>query len=262
MLLIHGAGADADVWRAAAPTLARTHRVIAYDRRGHGRSPGPAPTGIGTHAAHAEDALALLRRHGGREPALVVGWSSGGIIALHLAARHPERVRALVLIEPPLWARRYGDPRMMVAMMRVFWHAQKRPRRATETFYRAVCRYRDDGRNGFDALREEQRESILQNAETVMAELRAGTGEELTPAEVAQIRCPVTLLVGGRSSPMFARVARELSRLLPQLQTATVGGAGHFMMLEAPAAVAAWVNAADMATPSGSAPASLILPSP
>jgi pimeloyl-ACP methyl ester carboxylesterase len=245
LLLIHGTGADADAWRAVAPVLSRSHRVIRYDRRGHGRSPGPAPTGPGTWAGHAEDARALLRSRAGREPALVVGWSSGAIIAMHLAAHHPDRVRALVLVEPSLWVRRQGDARTALAMLRVRWHAAKRPRHATATFYRAVCRYRDDGGNGFDALDADQRQSILGNAAAVLAELNAGTGEELSAADVRRIRCPVTMLLGSRSAPMFARAAQLLERTLPQLRTATVEGAGHLMMLEAPAAVAAWVNAAE-----------------
>jgi pimeloyl-ACP methyl ester carboxylesterase len=243
MLLIHGSGADGSVWRAARATLARGHRVISYDRRGHGRSPGPAPSGAGAHLQHAEDGLALLDRHARREPAALVGWSSGGIIALHMAVMRPDRVRALVLVEPPLWARNHRDMRMMWSMLRVLWHRKERPRQATEAFYRAVCRYHDDGGNGFDALTDERREAILANADAVMAELSAGTGESLTPELLARVQCPVTLLLGGRSRPMFRRVARDLGRALPQLRVATVADAGHLMMLEAPAAFAAWVHA-------------------
>jgi pimeloyl-ACP methyl ester carboxylesterase len=244
MLLIHGTGADSSVWRAVVPTLARSHRVIAYDRRGHGRSAGGETIGPGAHAAHADDARQLLRVVGGRDPALVVGWSAGAIIALHIAARHPDRVRGLVLAEPPLWARRHGDARMMWSMLRVLWHGEKRPHQAMAAFYRAVCRYQDNGRNGFDALSDEQRQRLMTNAGAGFGELRAGTGEDLTPDLLSRIQCPVTLLLGGRSAPMFARAARDLERCVPQLRVATVSGAGHLMMLEAPAAFAAWVHAA------------------
>jgi pimeloyl-ACP methyl ester carboxylesterase len=245
MLLIHGTGADGTVWRAARPTLARGHRVISYDRRGHGRSPGPAPSGGEAHLRHAEDGLALLGEHARREPAVLVGWSSGGIIALQMAALRPDRVRALVLVEPPLWARNHQDMRMLWAMLPVFWHRKVRPRQAAAAFYRAVCRYHDDaGGNGFDALPDARQEAILANADAIMAELTAGTGEALTPELLrARVHCPVTLLLGGRSPPMFRRVARELGRVLPQLQTATIADAGHLMMIESPAAFAAWVHA-------------------
>jgi pimeloyl-ACP methyl ester carboxylesterase len=253
LLLIHGTGATTDVWRAVTPVLSRSHQVIAYDRRGHGRSPGPPPAGRDAHGLHAEDAVELLRRVAAHEPALVVGASAGGIIALELATRHPERVRSLVLIEPPLWGRRHGGPRLSLAMLQVFWHAQRAPRRAAATFYRAVSRYHRGGGNGFDALDAAERGAILDNADAILAELRAGTGEQLTAARLARVACPVTLLLGGRSAPLFARIARDLARAVPQLRTAHVRDAGHLMMLEAPAALAAWINACDPCLPTSPA---------
>lgn len=247
LLLIHGTGGDAEVWRAAMPLLAARHRAIAYDRRGFGRSPAPAPTGAGAYAAHAADARALLDELAPGQPAAVVGWSAGGIVALHLALAHPDRVAALVLVEPPLWARRQRDLRLIVGMLPVWWHAAlRRPRRSAAAFFRNVTRYRDGG-NAFDAMPPERRERILGSAEAILAEIGAGTGEELTPARLAMLRCPTTLLLGERSSPLFARLGRKLLAALPALRTATVPGAGHLMMIEAPAAFAAAVDAAGTA---------------
>jgi pimeloyl-ACP methyl ester carboxylesterase len=126
----------------------------------------------------------------------------------------------------------------------VFWHAQRAPRRAAAIFYRAVSRYHGGGgANGFDALEPDVRAAILDNAPAIVAEIRAGTGEQLTPERLARVACPVTLLLGGRSQPLFARIGRDLARALPQLRTARVRDAGHLMMHEAPAALAAWIHA-------------------
>jgi pimeloyl-ACP methyl ester carboxylesterase len=233
LLLIHGTGGDADVFAAALPLLAEQCRVIAYDRRGHGRSPGPPLAGAHAHATHAEDALALLDRVAPGEPAWVLGWSAGGIVALHLALAHPTRVAGLVLVEPSLWARRASDLRMTFGIASFFWHtARRRPREAAAAFYRTVTRYRDGGANGFDALPPERQQAILANDEAIAAEVRAGTGEGLTPARLATLRCPTTLVLGERSAPLFARLGEALGAALPGLTTVTVPDVGHLMMLE------------------------------
>jgi pimeloyl-ACP methyl ester carboxylesterase len=229
LLFIHGTGGDAASWDAVTPLVSERARVITYDRRDFGRS----------HARHADDACAIIDKHAPGEAAIVVGASAGGIVALELAARHPSRVRALVLAEPPLWARGEGDLGMTLGMIGVLWHAaRKRPRDATAAFFRVVTRYRDGGGNGFDALDEAQRRRILAHADDVLAELRAGTGESMTPARLRAISCPTTLMLGTRSAPFFARVGRKLARAMPQVLTVTVAGAGHLMAIEQPNAFA------------------------
>jgi pimeloyl-ACP methyl ester carboxylesterase len=97
IVLIHGTGSDANNW-STAPELARLGRVIAYDRRGFTRSARLDPVDRITAAEHAEDAAALLERLDAA-PAIVVGRSYGGNVALELALRRPELVRALALLE-------------------------------------------------------------------------------------------------------------------------------------------------------------------
>jgi len=235
LLLIHGTGGDGSSWDSLVPLLADRYRVIAYDRRGYGRS----------HAAHAEDARAILDERAPGEAALVVGWSAGSIVALELAALHPSRVRGLVLLEPPLWEKKAFAPSLMAAMVRVLWHsARKRPRDAAAAFFRTVTRYRDGG-NGFDALAPALRERLLGHADDVLAELRAGTGEALTPARLRAIGCPVTLVLGGRSLPLFAQQGAKLAAAMPSLRTVTVAAASHLMMLEVPRPIADAIVAAD-----------------
>lgn len=237
LLCIHGTGGDATSWDTMTPLLSSRYLVIAYDRRGYGRP----------HAAHAQDALAVLDERAPGEAALVVGWSAGAIVALELAALHLARVRGLVLLEPPLWATRAFSPLLMLAMLRVVWHrARKRPRDAAAAFFRAVTGHRGGG-NGFDRLAAAVRERALGHAEDVIAELDAGTGEALTPERLRAISCPATLVLGGRSIPLFAQQGAKLAACMPQLRTVTVGGVGHLMMLEDPRAVAEAIIAADTA---------------
>jgi pimeloyl-ACP methyl ester carboxylesterase len=100
LLLIHGGGEDAAMLRDQAEALADAgYHVLAYDRRGTGRSGRQDWPGGGADQ-HADDAAALLVEVGAA-PATVLGVSSGGVVALALAARHPELVGRVVAWEPP-----------------------------------------------------------------------------------------------------------------------------------------------------------------
>ena len=92
VLLLHGGLANSDYWGLLVPELARTHRVVVIDSRGHGRSSRNA-TPIG-YELMAQDALALLDTLGIKQVA-VVGWSDGAITGLEIAIHHPERLTGL-----------------------------------------------------------------------------------------------------------------------------------------------------------------------
>ena len=85
------------IWKMQVPYLARHHRVIVFDPRGNGRSDRPATVEAYAEREFARDALDVLDATGTRQ-AIVVGLSSGAQRALLLAAEHPDRVLALVLI--------------------------------------------------------------------------------------------------------------------------------------------------------------------
>ncbi len=99
LILIHGLTGDLSIWFLckALTELAKTHRVTAFDLRGHGYSDVP-PTGY-TSADQAGDVLAIMDAIGAPR-AKLVGHSFGAVIALHTAVLAPERVDAIVLSDP------------------------------------------------------------------------------------------------------------------------------------------------------------------
>lgn len=101
VLFIHGAmGHGPLVWKAQQP-LAERWRLLIADRTAFGLSPeGPQDA-----ASQAEDLAALIPDGGD-----VVGHSYGGVVALVLAARHPDLVRSLTVIEPPALGLAAGNP--------------------------------------------------------------------------------------------------------------------------------------------------------
>lgn len=94
VLLAHAIGCDARMWEGVAPLLARRHRVLAPDARGHGKSPAPprpwALEDMADDVARALDARQVDRVNW-------VGLSMGGMVGLCFALRHPSRLASLVL---------------------------------------------------------------------------------------------------------------------------------------------------------------------
>ncbi|HZD16897.1 MAG TPA: alpha/beta fold hydrolase, partial [Actinomycetota bacterium] len=94
LALLEGMGGDLHGWRRNVPRLARRCRVVAHDFRGNGESVCDADAW--TMTTFVDDTLALLD-HLGIERGHLYGQSFGGMVAMEIALRHPERVRSLVL---------------------------------------------------------------------------------------------------------------------------------------------------------------------
>lgn len=98
VLAIHGMTGHGARWADLADNHLPQARVLAPDLIGHGRSPWTPPWDI---AAQVQGMRSLLQANT-RGPVVVVAHSYGGAIAVHLAHRHPELVRGLVLLDPAL----------------------------------------------------------------------------------------------------------------------------------------------------------------
>ena len=104
LVLFHGWFARWQQFLPILPFLAQAWDVYALDNRGHGRS--SAAAGEYWPQDYVRDAEALIENVV-REPAVLVGHSLGGWVALHLAAHHPDRVRAVVIADSPLSVEAY-----------------------------------------------------------------------------------------------------------------------------------------------------------
>ncbi|MEX2246354.1 MAG: alpha/beta fold hydrolase [Dehalococcoidia bacterium] len=99
LVLAHGYTASLEMWGDQVPAWSKKYRVVAYDTRGHGKTTAPADMSAYTLAGHyVPDQLALMD-HLGIDTAYVGGLSMGGMIAQEFALRHPERVKALLLLD-------------------------------------------------------------------------------------------------------------------------------------------------------------------
>jgi pimeloyl-ACP methyl ester carboxylesterase len=101
LLMIPGGPMDAGGFAPLAEEMAPDYTVLTYDCRGNSRSAHNGDTKDLTVELHADDARRLLDALSA-EPALVLGSSGGAMYGLDLVARHPGRVKTLVVHEPPV----------------------------------------------------------------------------------------------------------------------------------------------------------------
>lgn len=100
LVMIPGAGGDADRYAAVADILADEYKVITYDRRATSRSTMNDPQNFEI-SQQSRDVVAVLHA-AGETSAFVFGNSSGAVIALDMAKTQPQAIRAVVAHEPPL----------------------------------------------------------------------------------------------------------------------------------------------------------------
>jgi pimeloyl-ACP methyl ester carboxylesterase len=97
VVLLHGFPLSRLMWREQISELAPTYRVIAPDLRGHGDSPDP--DGVYTMDELAGEVIELLDSLDIAGPVVLGGLSMGGYVAFSIMARHPDRVRGLILMD-------------------------------------------------------------------------------------------------------------------------------------------------------------------
>jgi pimeloyl-ACP methyl ester carboxylesterase len=252
LLLVHGTGTYAEIWSPVLDGLARSYRVIAYDRRGFARS-SPAPDG--GLVEHARDAVGLLNALGA-SPATVVGWSGGGVISLDLAASFPDCVASLVLAEPAVHLTTHPTRSALAMTVRSGFHryVRRAPAAAALEMYRWASGYKTGG-NAYDGLPEAWREQMLAHAPATLREMDQMVRPYPTRAAIRSIVCPVTVIEGDLSDPAFARAVGFVMRLLPQARKVSLPDAEHMLHIDQPDR---WVEIVTQTTHHAPSPAAVL----
>lgn len=201
VLLIHGGLVNADTWGNQVPVLAKTHKVIIADSRGHGRSTRSSkPFG---YELMADDYLALLD-HLKIDKVALVGWSDGGNIGLDIAMRHPER-----LIK--LWA--FGANTVVTGLKDGF---DKDP-----VFAAAIVEAGEDYKrvsptpNEYDAF-------------VAASGQMWNTQPDYRPEQIARIVTPTVITAGEYDEVVKREHTEEIARLIPGAKLLIVPGVSHF----------------------------------
>ena len=228
-MLIHSLALDRQVWDAVVPLLAGAD-VVALDCRGHGRSGKPA--GPYTVEAMGNDIADLLDALGWAD-AVVAGCSMGGCIAQAIAARHPERVTALALIDTTAW---YGVD-------------------APATWRERADKARAEGLAGMaafqttrwfgDAFRVKHPDRVAAAMTTFCAndiDAYAATCAMLGSADLRdvlpRIAVPVGIVVGEEDYATPIATAEAMRDTVPDATLRIIPAARHLTPIEAPAIIA------------------------
>lgn len=233
-------GASPPAWGDLVDRIATHHRVLTYVRRGF--SPQQDLPLARRLREHTNDLAAILADH---RPVTVVGWSSGGTIALDLALQRPDLVHRLVVLEPPLHARHHPDPGMLRAVLTARLVGRRSPEAGAFRFLEWAMS-RSDGRPS-DMHRLDE-EAVRHAAPAIVLELAHATGErEVGRRELARLDVDTHWLYGTASSPMARRLAHRAARRSRRIRPMEVCGAGHAIQLDAPDVVVGAVDGAPSA---------------
>ena len=234
VVLVHGSATDHATWTIQiASALTEQVRLVAYDRRGVGRSPATGG-GSPTVEDHADELAALIAEEAAGEggAATVVGSSFGAVVVLDACRRWPARIRSAVLIEPPLGASDEAPAvpdGFLAALDRLA--AEQGPEAAAERFLRTVL-----GDVAFERLpRAFQARSKAQWPQ-IRADSEALAGYRVRYAALGTVATPIRLLGGDRSAAYFRPTLEALARALPGARLERIAGGGHMLHAEAPRA--------------------------
>jgi len=201
LVLLHGGGSTAQTsFGAIIPSLARTHRVIAPEQQAHGHTGDidrPA-----SFEQLADDTAALLAELG-LDDVDVAGFSSGGVVALQLAIRHPRLVRRLIVCSS--FFARAGLPAAL-------WDGM--PHATMKEMPPAL-------RDALLAAAPAAPEKMFARQVSLMMGFH-----DLPEAALHGIRAK-TLIVVGDADIMPVEHAAQLARLVPGAQLAVMPGSGH-----------------------------------
>lgn len=233
VVLIHGFPLAKEIWNAQIPVLARTHRVVAMDLRGMGRS--SVPDGPYLMETLAGDVAAVLD-HLGIDRATIVGHSLGGYVALAFARMYVERVERLALACSRIVAdtpqRAHARNASAQELERDGINAQTIAQ-SLDALFLATTR---------DKMPEtiEKARKILENCDPRgLASMMRGMALRDSSEDIApELRMPV-LLIASRQDPIVPpEEAEAMAAAFPAACLAWMEHSGHIPMLEEPERVA------------------------
>lgn len=219
ILLTHGYSATSQMWAGQVEALSKDHTLVLWDMRGHGQSDSPDDPALYSEPATVADMAALLDEVGA-QTAIVGGLSLGGYMSLAFHRAHPERVRALLIIDT--------GPGYKNDEAREGWN---------KNALKTAERYETEGLAVLERGSAERRTALHRSA----AGLALAARGMLTQRDAGvitslpDIRVPSIVVVGSEDTPFLAASDYMASRI-PGARKAVIEGAGHAANIDRPEA--------------------------
>jgi pimeloyl-ACP methyl ester carboxylesterase len=219
LLLTHGYSSTSAMWQGQIAALSKHHKLVLWDMRGHGQSDYPEDLKAYSEALTVADMAALLDEVGA-ENAIVGGLSLGGYMSLAFYRAHPERVRALLIIDT--------GPGFRKDDAREAWN-----RRAHETGDRFE-------REGLAVLKSLSRERSDVSHRDASGLARAARGmltqrDARVIESLPSIKVPSLVVVGADDAPFLA-ASDYMAAKIPDAKKVVVPAAGHAVNIDQPQA--------------------------
>ncbi len=240
-VLLHGFGASTFSWREVMGPLGQTGRAIAFDRPGFGLTSRPMPgqwTGRSPYSTEVQvDLTVALLDAWGVERAVLVGNSAGGTVALLVALAHPERVRALVLVDAAIYTRG-GAPSWLRPLL-----ATPQMRRLGPFLLRAFpsqgesllrLAWHDPGKITPEVLEGYRKPLQVENWDRALYELTVATAVPDLALRLQEVRVPTLVITGDDDRIVPTEESVRLARELPNAQLAVLQACGHVPQEECP----------------------------
>ncbi len=251
VVMVHGLGGSALNWMAVGPQIAESHRALALDLAGFGQTPlfGRAAT-LGANAELVHEFVARVAG----EPAILIGNSMGGHIAILESAAHPDSVRACVLVDPAIpgpYIRRF-EPAVVgvVAAMSIPGLVEtlldRRSRalgpeglvqRTLALVFADPSRVDPEMVEAHVQLTKERAHLGRQNTRAFVQASRSIGFRMADPrfwSRVAAVRAPTLVIHGSLDRLIPVSAAIELGRRRPDWELKILEGVGHVPMMETP----------------------------
>lgn len=240
VVFVHGAWMDLRYWEPQQQAIAMQHRFMAYTLRYHGTASWPDEGEHYSVATHTADLAAFIHRLNAG-PVHLVGLSSGGRLAILVALQHPDLVRSLTVLEPPI------DELLVdvseAQLVRDEWRKAFEPIRTAALAGEAIQAAKlffelanNQGPGAFDTQPEAFRQMILDNARTVPLQLFAPRLPAISCTTLGGVKAP-TLVVSGEQTPRNLSFITEVVRqCIPDGRLVVIPRATHLMSHQNPGA--------------------------
>jgi pimeloyl-ACP methyl ester carboxylesterase len=219
LLLSHGYSATSQMWRGQIEAFSKDFQLVLWDMRGHGQSDYPADDGSYSEAATVGDMAALLDAVGA-EQAIVGGLSLGGYMSLAFHLVHPERIRALLIIDT--------GPGYRNDEAREGWNRNA---------LRTAERYQTEGLGRLAAGSPEVRTSSHRSADGLAKAARGMLTQKdaRVIGSLPTIAVPSLVVVGANDTPFLA-ASDYMAAKIPGARKAVIPAAGHAANIDQPEA--------------------------